>query len=533
MTLPSDGRLGPYELHEVIGKGGMATVYRAHQPSMDRDVAIKIISPELAAEPEFAERFEREARIIARLQHPHILPVFDFGREGETIYLVMRLMEGGNLAHELRGGALPIKRAIDLTRQIASALDYAHLRGIVHRDLKPTNVLLDNLGNAYLTDFGIAKMLSGGPTTGLTATGAVMGTPTYMAPEQWRAEPIDGRTDIYALGVIVYQMLCGQVPFSAETPHGLMYQHLDMDPPQPHTIKPDLPLTLEPVITKALAKRPEDRYASAGELAVALEEAIRQPSRLPEQTLFEQGRSGVTAAELDALEDRMVEEDLLAHATADEAPDEAPTMPTEQAPAPPTIAPPPRYVPPPPPQPVQPSSSYQPPVQQPPAYTPPYAGGYEYEPEPERMALGRWLWGIAIAAGAIVLLGVIVVLATGLLDGDNEETSRATPTVPAASPTPLDRPSAAVQSPANNTQVELGDTVEIQFSVRDNQGLTRVELRRFDRVIFSLPIGGQQLFQGYFTYEPDSTGTHTLEIVPWRDDVRGDSASVTLQVVAN
>jgi len=184
MTLPSDGRLGPYELHEVIGKGGMATVYRAHQPSMDRDVAIKIISPELAAEPEFAERFEREARIIARLQHPHILPVFDFGREGETIYLVMRLMEGGNLAHELRGGALPIKRAIDLTRQIASALDYAHLRGIVHRDLKPTNVLLDNLGNAYLTDFGIAKMLSGGPTTGLTATGAVMGTPTYMAPEQ-------------------------------------------------------------------------------------------------------------------------------------------------------------------------------------------------------------------------------------------------------------------------------------------------------------------------------------------------------------
>jgi len=342
MTLPSDGRLGPYELHEVIGKGGMATVYRAHQPSMDRDVAIKIISPELAAEPEFAERFEREARIIARLQHPHILPVFDFGREGETIYLVMRLMEGGNLAHELRGGALPIKRAIDLTRQIASALDYAHLRGIVHRDLKPTNVLLDNLGNAYLTDFGIAKMLSGGPTTGLTATGAVMGTPTYMAPEQWRAEPIDGRTDIYALGVIVYQMLCGQVPFSAETPHGLMYQHLDMDPPQPHTIKPDLPLTLEPVITKALAKRPEDRYASAGELAVALEEAIRQPSRLPEQTLFEQGRSGVTAAELDALEDHMVEEDLLAHATADEAPDEAPTMPTEQAPAPPTIAPPPR-----------------------------------------------------------------------------------------------------------------------------------------------------------------------------------------------
>lgn len=516
MTTPGGERLGPYELHEVIGRGGMATVYRAHQPSMDRDVAIKIISAELAAEPEFAERFEREARIIARLQHPHILPVFDFGREGETIYLVMRLMEGGNLARELRNGALPVKRAVDLTRQIASALDYAHLRGIVHRDLKPTNVLLDNLGNAYLTDFGIAKMLSGGPTTGLTATGAVMGTPTYMAPEQWRAEPIDGRTDIYALGVILYQMLCGQVPFAAETPHGLMYQHLDMTPPQPTTIKPDLPLSIEPVIAKALAKRPEDRYASAGELADALDEAIQQPARLPEQTLFEQGRSGATAAELDALEDRLAEEEMIAHGAG---PDEAPTMPTEQAPAPPTLAPPPRYVPPPTPQPVQ-----------PPAYTPPYAE-YDYEPEPERAGLGRWLWGIAIAAAVIVALGVIIVLATGLLDGDGEAIP-ATPTVPAASPTPLDRPGAAVQSPANNTRVELGDTVEIQFSVRDNQGLTRVELRRFNRVIMSTPIGGQQLYQGSFIYEPDSTGTHTLEIVPWRGDVRGDAATVTLQVVA-
>ncbi len=531
MTLPTNQQLGPYEILEPIGRGGMATVYRAHQPSMDRDVAIKIISAELAAEPEFAERFEREARIIARLQHPHILPVFDFGREGEMTYLVMRLMEGGNLAHELRGGALPVKRAVELTRQIASALDYAHLRGIVHRDLKPTNVLLDNLGNAYLTDFGIAKMLGGGPTTGLTATGAVMGTPTYMAPEQWRAEPIDGRTDIYALGVIVYQMLVGQVPFAAETPHGLMYQHLDMEPPRPHSVKPDLPLSIEPVIDKALAKRPEDRYASAGELAAALEQAIQQPARLPEQTLFEAGRSGATAAELDALEDRMAEEEMIRHGAGTGAPDEAPTMPADQAaPAPPTIAPPPRYVPPPPAQPVQPPPTYQPPVQ-PPVYTPPYAG-YEYEPEPEGMRLGRWLWGIAIAAAVIVALGVIVVVATGLLGG-GDETPPATPTVPAASPTPLYRPSAAIQSPPNNTQVSLGDTVEIQYTVRDTQGLTRVELRRLNRVIMSTPIGGQQLYQGYFTYEPDSTGTHTLEVVPWRDDVRGDPASVTLQIVAD
>ncbi|MCC6798642.1 MAG: hypothetical protein IT325_00880, partial [Anaerolineae bacterium] len=332
---------------------------------------------------------------------------------------------------------------------------------------------------------------------------------------------------------ILYQMLVGQVPFAAETPHGLMYQHLDMEPPRPHSVRPDLPLSAEPVIAKALAKRPEDRYASAGELAAALEQAIRQPARLPEQTLFEGGRSGATAAELDALEDRRVEEEMLRHGAG--APDEAPTMPADQAaPAPPTIAPPPRYIPPPPAQPVQPPPAYQPPVQppvQPPAYTPPYAG-YDYEPEPERMRLGRWLWGIAIAAAVIVALGVIVVLATGLLGG-GDKTQPATPTVPAASPTPLYRPSAAIQSPPNNIQVRLGNTIEIQYTVRDTQGLTRVELRRLNRVILSTPIGGQQLYQGYFTYEPDSTGIHTLEVVPWRDDVRGDPASVTIQIVAD
>lgn len=211
-------------------------------------------------------------------------------------------------------------------------------------------------------------------------------------------------------------------------------------------------------------------------------------------------------------------------------PDEAPTMPADQAaPAPPTIAPPPRYVPPPPARPVQPPSTYQPPMQ-PPAYTPPYAG-YDYEPKPEGMRIGRWLWGIAIAAAAIIAVGVIVVLATGLLR-DTDKTPPATPTVPATSPTPLYRPSAAIQTPANNTQISLGDTVEIQYTVRDTQGLTRVELRRLNRVIMSTPIGGQQLYQGYFTYEPDSTGVHTLEVVPWRDDVRGDPASVTIRIVA-
>ena len=247
-------QIGPYQLLDLIGKGGMALVYRAHQPSMERDVAIKILAPELAMDPEFTARFEREAQIVAHLQHPHILPIYDFGYEDGKTYLVMRLMEGGTLAQELRKGAMPLVRVIELAQQIGSALSYAHQRGIVHRDLKPTNILLDGMGNAYLTDFGIAKLLSSGTATGLTGTGVIMGTPTYMAPEQWRAEPVDGRTDIYAFGVILYQMLLGQVPFAAETPHGLMYQHLDQKPPAPHLVRPDVPINVEPVLAKALAK---------------------------------------------------------------------------------------------------------------------------------------------------------------------------------------------------------------------------------------------------------------------------------------
>jgi serine/threonine protein kinase len=216
--------LGPYQLREPLGRGGMATVYRANQLTVGRDVAVKVLSPDLADEPEFISRFEHEARVVAGLQHPNIVAIHDFGRVGPLTYLVMRLMEGGSLDRELRRGPLPNERVIQIAGQIAAALDYAHGRGIVHRDLKPTNVLLDAAGNASLTDFGIAKLVTGGPVTGLTAAGTVMGTPTYMAPEQWRSEPVDARTDVYALGVLIYQMLTGRVPFASETPHGLMYR---------------------------------------------------------------------------------------------------------------------------------------------------------------------------------------------------------------------------------------------------------------------------------------------------------------------
>jgi serine/threonine-protein kinase len=189
---------------------------------MDRDVAIKVISGQLADDETFIPRFEREARLIARLQHVHILPVYDFGREEHLLYLVMRLVEGGSLDQRLRDGPLPPAQAAHLFSQIGSALGYAHREGIVHRDIKPSNILLDKNGDPYLMDFGIAKLLGG---SSLTATGVAVGTPSYMAPEQWRGGDIDARTDIYALGVMLYEMLTGRLPFQGETPSVLMYKH--------------------------------------------------------------------------------------------------------------------------------------------------------------------------------------------------------------------------------------------------------------------------------------------------------------------
>lgn len=266
---------GRYEIKDILGRGGMAVVYRAYQPNMDREVAIKMILPEQAGE-EFIERFEREVRVVANLEHPHILPVYDFGTYEGQFYLVMRKLDAGDLKDRLRQGALSLEETRKFITQLASALTYAHEAGIVHRDLKPQNVLIDNIGNPYLTDFGIAKNTQA--TSEMTATGTIMGTPSYMAPEQWRSQPVDARTDIYALGIITYNMLTGGLPFESDTPFSLMYKHLDEMPAPLQLPDNSLSPKLTSVVFRAIAKDPAERYQSAVAFAAALDAAISNPT---------------------------------------------------------------------------------------------------------------------------------------------------------------------------------------------------------------------------------------------------------------
>ncbi len=270
MTDLAGQTLGNYQIMSVLGRGGMATVYRAFQVSMDREVAIKVISPEMIkTRADFIDRFKREAHLIASLQHPHILQVFDFHIDSDPVYLVMALIKGESLDSRIRREPLPPAKALEFLYQIASALDYAHKKGIIHRDLKPHNIMLDEIENTYLMDFGIAKSVNS--DTNMTAPGVVMGTPSYMAPEQWRGETLDGRTDIYALGIMFYEMLTGRLPFSGETPFQLMYQHLDAPLP---TLMQSVPPALTPIIQKATAKKIDERYSSARQFADDVRDAL-------------------------------------------------------------------------------------------------------------------------------------------------------------------------------------------------------------------------------------------------------------------
>lgn len=296
--------LGQYRVLALVGRGGMAEVYKGYQPLLDRYVAIKILLPHHAADAEFAERFQREATAIARLRHPNIVQVFDFGVQSGLTYMVMEYLGGFTLKERIaqtrqRNAAIPREETIAILADLAAALDYAHAHGLVHRDVKPANVLLredpapveapaqpqafaaafnprggraepTRPRTAVLTDFGVAKILEG---VQLTASGTSLGTPDYMSPEQGRGAEVTPQSDIYALGVVCFELLTNQLPFAAETPLAVLLKHISDAPPPLRSFAPDLPAGLEAVLASALAKDPRQRMATAGELARAVEAA--------------------------------------------------------------------------------------------------------------------------------------------------------------------------------------------------------------------------------------------------------------------
>ena len=271
MTLAPGSTFGPYKILEPLGRGGMASVFKAYEPGLDRYVALKVLPAQSVENEESAERFRREAKVIARLEHPNITPIHNFGIDAasQIPWMAMRLIPGGTLSSRLTMRLTP-QRAVAILRGVGDALDYAHGKGVMHRDVKPANILLDEAGRVYLADFGIARLVEG--ATALTAAGLISGTPAYMAPEQATGLALDHRVDIYALGVVAYEMLAGKVPFAADNPIDVLMKHVQSQVP----VIAELPVPVMETLQKALAKKPQDRWESAGALVNALEAAIAQ-----------------------------------------------------------------------------------------------------------------------------------------------------------------------------------------------------------------------------------------------------------------
>jgi putative two-component system response regulator len=273
--------LGAYRIMERIGRGGMATVFRAYHPALDRFVAIKVLPEFFADEPDYRERFQQEARSVARLQHPNILEIFDYGYHNGIAYLVLELIEGGTLADRV-GKPMELREVVHLLEPVGGALDHAHAQGILHRDIKPSNILIQRDGTPMLADFGLAK--TAGAIRRLTSSGTVMGTPEYMSPEQAADETLGPASDEYSLAVVAYEMLTGRVPFLGDTPAAVLLSHVTKAMPATRELRGELSAHIEDVLRRALAKRPEDRYPSASAFVAALKPAAWPGGHLSEQS---------------------------------------------------------------------------------------------------------------------------------------------------------------------------------------------------------------------------------------------------------
>ncbi|HEX5502718.1 MAG TPA: protein kinase [Thermomicrobiales bacterium] len=436
---------GRYRIEAPLGRGGMASVYLAADPAFGRTVAIKIVDPGLGQQnPRLVERFLREARAIARLQHPHILPVYDVGEQGGEGYLVMQYVTGGTLRDRLRGprGArvLAPAEAVALLAPVGAALDYAHRQGVLHRDVKPTNVLLAEQDHPFLADFGLAKGFDQEGVSGLTATGMMIGTPEYMSPEQGQGGALDGRSDLYSLAVVLYEALTGRTPFRGETanetPVSIVVRHVTAPPPSPRAFNPALSPAVEAVLLRALAKAPDERYPTAGALFAALREALAETAagvRSDAPTLM--GATPPPAAGYVA-------------PTVGGAPPSYPSLPTSY-PATPTPYPstPPSY---PSLPPVSPPGGLSAPVSYgtPPPATPPPAGGMPAE-APRRGAVPAWL---VIAGAAILLLVVVVGIAGALALRGGGGGATGQPTAPPGTAVAAATAPAATSEPAATTE---------------------------------------------------------------------------------
>jgi serine/threonine protein kinase len=267
--------IGKYRILEALGRGGMAQVYKAYHPQLDRNVAVKTLRSDLVEQEEFLSRFRREAHAVSGLRHTNIVQVFDFDVQDDLYYMVMELLEGDTLRaymneYRVRGQRMPLVEVVSILNDVLSGLAYAHSEGIIHRDIKPANIMLTKKKQAVLTDFGIAQIVG---STQYTVSGALMGTLNYMAPEQGLKGLCDSRSDIYSLGIVLYEMLTGYTPYDADTPLAILMKHLNDPLPLPTQIDPTLPTALENVVLKALAKDPDDRFQNAHEMAAALQQA--------------------------------------------------------------------------------------------------------------------------------------------------------------------------------------------------------------------------------------------------------------------